>query len=148
MTDFVFMLRNRTTSELVRDFPKNFKMPIWTGNQSEMVKDMLAIDAMQWKLVGEYAKFCRTELNKNQFDQNDKENCLFKGNWKHKRCNITKVDTVYDDDFNINIDTLDCFQYVEGGCLDFRLVGNTIGQMADIIKGLELTDLAIKRIFG
>lgn len=148
MIDFVFMLRNRTTSELCRDFPKNFKSPIWNGNQCNMVEDMLAIDAIQWKLTGEYAKFCRTELNKNQFDQNDKQNCLFKGNWKHKRCSITKFDTVYNEDFHINIDTLECFQWVEGGTLDFRLIGNTIGQLADVVKDIELTDLAIKRIFG
>jgi hypothetical protein len=57
MTDFVFMLRNRTTSELCSDFPNVFKLPVWKGSQSEMVKDMLAIDAIQWRLTGEFAKF-------------------------------------------------------------------------------------------
>jgi len=57
MTDFVFNLRNKTTSELCLSFPNRFKRPVWNGSQSDMVKDMLAIDAIQWKMVGDYAKF-------------------------------------------------------------------------------------------
>lgn len=57
MTKFVFMLRNRTTSELCKDFPRAFTMPVWNVNQDDMVKSMLAIDAIQWRLTGEYAKF-------------------------------------------------------------------------------------------
>lgn len=143
MIDFVFMLRNRTTSELVRDFPKNFNQPIWKGSQSEMVKDMLAIDAIQFILIGEYAKFCRTELHKKLFDETDENNCLFTG-WKLSK----NSNSVYNDDFSINIDTLECLQYVEGGCLDFQIIGHTIGQVFDVIKEIDFTDNAIKRIFG
>lgn len=57
MTAFVFLLRNKTVSELCTDYPKTFKLPVWKGSQSEMVKDMLAIDAIQWRLTGEFAKF-------------------------------------------------------------------------------------------
>lgn len=62
MKDFVFHLRNMTTSELCKTYPKNFKTPVWNGNQSDRVKDMLAIDAIQWKLTGEYAKFISQPL--------------------------------------------------------------------------------------
>lgn len=144
MTEFVFMLRDRTTTELCRDFPKNFTMPVYNGNQYDMVQKMLAIDAIQWKLTGEYGKFCRKTLNKNQFDQNDSVNCLFKGNWK-----ISKTyNTVDDEDFHIDLDTLDCWQKMEGGTMDFKLIGNTIGRLADVIKEIELTELGVKQIFG
>ncbi|MDD3875497.1 MAG: hypothetical protein PHT69_02690 [Bacteroidales bacterium] len=147
MIEFVFMLRNRTTSELVKDFPRNFQKPSWDGNQSEAVKKMLAIDAIQWKLTGQYAKFLINKLDKKQFDQTDEENCLFKGDWKHKICNITGFDIVYNEEIRINLHTLDGVQFSEGGCLEFQLIGNTIGQMADVIKDIKLTDLAIKCIF-
>jgi hypothetical protein len=148
MIDFVFMLRNRTTSELVTDFPNNFKKPIWNGNQTDMVKDMLVNDAIQWKLTGEYAKFCKRPLHKNQFDQNDKENCLFKGDWKIKKDSNTSFESVYNQDIQINLDTLEGFKYYEVGCLDFKLAGNTIGQLADVVQGIVLTELATKQIFG
>lgn len=67
MTDFVFMLRNRTTSELCKDFPNVFRLPEWNGNQDDMVKKMLAIDAIQWKLTGEYAKFLKRPLKLEMF---------------------------------------------------------------------------------
>lgn len=73
MTDFVFMLRNRTTSELCKDFPRAFKMPEWNGNKSDMVKDMLAIEAIQWRLTGEYAKFLKQPLTLGMFVPCDDE---------------------------------------------------------------------------
>lgn len=73
MTDFVFMLRNRTISELCKDFPKAFKMPEWNGDKNEMVKKMLAIDAIQWRLTGEYAKFLKQPLTLGMFVPCDEE---------------------------------------------------------------------------
>jgi hypothetical protein len=148
MIDFVFTLRNRTTSELVRDLPNNFRKSVWNGNQTDMVNDMLANDAIQWKLTGEYAKFCKRPLNKNQFDQNDKENCLFKGDWKIKKDSNISFESVYNQDIQINLETLDGFQLIEGGCLNFKLIGNTIGQLADVVQGIVLTELATRKIFG
>ena len=57
MISFVLHFRGMTTSELCKTYPNTFKYPVWNGNQNDMVKDILAIDAILWKLVGEYAKF-------------------------------------------------------------------------------------------
>jgi hypothetical protein len=73
MTEFVFMLRNRTTSELCKDFPRAFTLPVYNGNQDDMVKAMLAIDAIQWKLTGEYAKFLIKKLELWMFVPCDKD---------------------------------------------------------------------------
>lgn len=89
MTDFVFLLRNKTTSELCRDYPNSFRTLEWNVNQSEMVKQMLAIYAMQWKLVGEYAKFISQPLKLEMFVPCDKDGNVLeepydeigRGNW-------------------------------------------------------------------
>jgi len=71
--DFVLHFRSMTTSELCETYPKIFKTPVWTGSQSEMVKDMLAIDAIKWRLVGEYAKFLKRPLELFMFVPIDEE---------------------------------------------------------------------------
>lgn len=75
-----------------------------------------------------------------------KERVLFKGNWKHKKEDITGFDTVDDDDFHFNLDTLECWQWVEGGILDFKLTGSNIESISNAIKGIELTESAIKQL--
>lgn len=77
MTEFVFMLRNRTTSELCKDFPRAFTLPVYNGNQDDMVKAMLEIDAIQWKLTGEYAKFLIKKLELWMFVPCDKKGNVY-----------------------------------------------------------------------
>lgn len=62
MVDFVLYIRSMTTSEICKTYPKRFSLPVWKGDQSEMVKDMLAVDAIKWDVVGEYAKFLKQPL--------------------------------------------------------------------------------------
>ncbi len=132
MSDFVLMLRNRTLSELVNDFPRNFKMPIWNGNQSEMVKDMLAIDAIQWKLTGEYVKFLKTSIIENLFEG---ETSLFKG---------LKIVEKYKWGFKLEMSFEDFEERVD------VMYEDTIEDLLTYSVNFdwELTDLAIKRIFG
>lgn len=140
MSDFVLMLRNRTLSELVNDFPRNFKMPIWNGNQSEMVKDMLAIDAIQWKLTGEYVKFLKSVFTKEDFIG---EKALFQG-----------FQIIGEDKKVIEIELIDnnlwiCFINNEATTLsDNYFEDIPVKQIEDLIEyNLKLTDVAIKRIF-
>lgn len=139
MSDFVLMLRNRTLSELVKDFHRNFKMPIWNGNQSEMVKDMLAIDAIQWKLTGEYVKFLKLPFTIEDFIG---EKALFQGF-------EVKTKTAFNNGYDFVCDNNEIF---------YRLWYNPVTGW-ELSKGLKtiedlvifkpkLTDLAIKRIFG
>lgn len=67
MTDFVCHIRSMTTSELCNTYPKKFVMPVWKGDQSEMVKDMLSIDAIKWDMTGEYMKFLKQPLTLSMF---------------------------------------------------------------------------------
>jgi hypothetical protein len=73
MLDFVFHLRNMTTSELCKTYPNTFVMPTWNGSQDDMVKSMLAVDAILWKMTGEYAKFLYRPLKKGFFVPCDKD---------------------------------------------------------------------------
>lgn len=76
-----------------------------------------------------------------------KERCYFDG-WKYVKGNgFTGNEYVYSDDFSICLDTLEAFQYVEGGTLDFQLSGNTINAVANVIKGIQLSSAARKFIF-
>lgn len=144
MLEFVFMLRNKTTSELVTAFSGNFVLPKIKPIQAEIVNDFLAVDAIQWRLTGEYGKFLRRELNKNQFDQDHPE-CLFKG---FKVIQPFKTYKAVSKDFIIDLETLECEQFVEGGSLDFTISGHCIEAVANIMKGIKLTDFAVKQIFG
>lgn len=67
MTDYLLKIRGMITSELCREMPQHFRMPVWKGDKDEMVKDMLALDAQKWNLVGEYAKFLKTPLHISMF---------------------------------------------------------------------------------
>lgn len=71
-----------------------------------------------------------------------KERVLFEG-WKLQdpKKNLGQI-IVYNDDFQINLDIMSCIQFVEGGCFDFNLMGSTVGQLADVIKGILLTKTA------
>jgi len=55
---------------------------------------------------------------------------------------------VYSDDFEINLTTLSCGQYIEDGYLDGQLTGNTIEAIANLFRGIPLTPTAIKQIYG
>lgn len=92
MTDFVFMLRNRTTSELCKDFPKSFTLPVYNGNKDDMVKKMLGIDAIQWKLTGEYAKFLKQPLTLGMFVTCDEDGNIYIDYHSHQ----PKEGTVYE----------------------------------------------------
>lgn len=59
---FVLHIRSMTTNELCKAYPSRFSIPVWKGDRSEMVKDMLALDAIKWDVVGSYAKFLRQKL--------------------------------------------------------------------------------------
>lgn len=88
--------------------------------------------------------FCQGSCSQEYYEAQEK--CLFEG-WKLKdpKKNLG-FKIVWDDDFEINLDTLSCGQYVEGGYLDGRLLGNTIGQLADTFKGIRLTETALKTL--
>lgn len=134
MCDFILMLRNRTTSELIRDFPRNFTKPDTNSlvNQSEMVKNMLAIDAIQWKLTGDYMKFLKT---KNVEDLFEGETALFKG---------LKIVEKYKWGFKLEMSFEDFKERVD------VMHEDTIEDLLTYSVNFdwELTDLAIKRIFG
>lgn len=67
MTDFVLGIRNRTTSELCEYMPSVFTAPKWKGYQDEMVKDILAFDAIKFRIIGDYAKFLKQPLELGMF---------------------------------------------------------------------------------
>jgi hypothetical protein len=73
MLEFVFHLRDMTKSELCKTYPNTFVMPTWKGNQDDMVKDMLAFDAILWRITGEYGKFLKRQLKKGMFVPCDKD---------------------------------------------------------------------------
>lgn len=73
MVDFVLHLRGMTTSELCNTYPERFKMPVWSGSKSEMVKAMLAIDAIKLDMIGNYAKFIKQNLTLGMFVPVDNE---------------------------------------------------------------------------
>lgn len=76
-----------------------------------------------------------------------KQRCLFEG-WKLRdRKKNLGFKIVVSDDFEINLDTLSCGQFIEGGYLDGRLIGNAIGQVADVFKGIKLTETALNQIY-
>lgn len=66
MTDFVFYLRNMTTAEHCLTYPKVFK-PLLYKEHNQAVKDMLAHDAILWRLTGNYAKFLSQKLDAKMF---------------------------------------------------------------------------------
>lgn len=72
---------------------------------------------------------------------------LFEG-FKQVKIGNFKHDIVRCDDFEINLTTLNCGQFVEDGYLDFQLSGNTIEAVSNVIKSLQFTDTAHKSIFG
>lgn len=72
-TDFLLHLRGMTTSEICRAYPRRFREPVWKGDKDEMVKDMLALDAAKWDVVGEYAKLMKQPLELWMFLPCDKE---------------------------------------------------------------------------
>lgn len=77
-----------------------------------------------------------------------RDKVLFEG-WtmrnKKKNMNMT---IVYNDDFEINLDTLSTEWMVEGGSFSGKLIGNTIGQVADQFRGIILSETALKQIYG
>lgn len=67
MTEYVLHLHSMTRTELCEAYPNRFKTPVWNVNRSDFVKDMLAIDAIKWYMVKEYAKFLRRPLTLGMF---------------------------------------------------------------------------------
>lgn len=75
-TDFLLHLRGMTTSEICKAYPRRFREPVWKGCQDEMVKDMLALDAAKWDVVGEYAKLMKQPLELWMFVPCDKNGII------------------------------------------------------------------------
>jgi hypothetical protein len=73
---------------------------------------------------------------------------MFEG-WKLRDVKKTMgFKIVYNDDFEINIDTLAADWKTEGGYISGNLQGNTIEAIANIFKYLTLTPNALKEIYG
>lgn len=79
---------------------------------------------------------------------NAKEKVLFEG-WtmRNKKKNMYMT-IVYNDDYEINLDTLSTEWMVEGGSFSGRLIGNTLGQVADQFKSIILSATALEQIYG
>lgn len=76
-----------------------------------------------------------------------KERCYFDG-WQFRYDRgFPPLQWVMNDDFCICLDTLSAEQYLDGGSLGFQLTGNTINDVANVIKGVQLTSAARKFIF-
>lgn len=146
MIDFVFMLRNRTSNELANDLPNNFFPLRYNGDQNQAVKDMLAIDSIQWQLTGEYAKFLSKNIEEKHFDK-ESPGCLFKNFEKTETRGFDKFQFVLNQEssnFDIYNDEQG-FYYVNSPIQKIR-----ISKVQDLLSfsQLYLTDYAIKSIFG
>lgn len=160
MTDFVFLLRNKTTSELCRDYPNSFRIPEWKGDQSEMVKKMLAIDAIQWKLVGEYAKFLKQPLKLEMFVPLSKTGSYIKEVMAtekiyHEELKQAKSKVLFknitvleNDDKYISFKTKNIAIFVYDKITESFVVQNDWDVERLVKLNMELTESAIKRIFG
>lgn len=93
-------------------------------------------------------KECVSEMNECIAYNNAKSKVLFEG-W-NLRCRKKNLGfkIVYCDDFEINLDTLSTEWIVEGGSFSGKLIGNTIGQVADQFRGIILSETALKQIYG
>lgn len=56
LSAYVLKIHGSTMSELCEDYPTYFKMPVWNGSTDDAVKDMLAFDAVKFRLTTDLAK--------------------------------------------------------------------------------------------
>lgn len=82
MTEYLLNIRGMTTSELCKEMPQHFVLPVWNGDKDEMVKKILALDCIKWRLVGEYAKFLKTPLKLGHFIPCDLDGKVLEETWK------------------------------------------------------------------
>lgn len=154
MTDFVLNIRNRTTTELCEYMPKVFIAPKWNGSQDEMIKDILAFDAIKFKVIGEYAKFLKQVLNLGMFVPCDEEGNILKeplnyNKWIKKELNtpywldLSKYEQYKQAKERVLFEDVYGIEYIENIILDRC---NTIEDLLSLkIVSFELTKSAQKQ---
>lgn len=163
LSEFVLHLHSLTTSELCKIYPKRFRLPEWKGSKDEMVKDMLAIEAIKYDMVKDYTKFLIKTLEIGFFVPTDNEGnvledcecvsdngcCVKRNEYQQAKSKILFEGFEIDEVLNVNYKELVYVFFYDKGSRKWNTSKGIINlESLSIYGDIPLTEQALKQIYG